>query len=165
MDIQTLSAAEKALLKKALYKLGAHDYTRRALYDKLKRESLHGERVDKESAKAVVLWLVQNGYLDEADYFERLYPRLKARGYGPRRIAGDLRRRQFAQKYVDRAMCDEESARERAAQMAKKRVSEKLYDLSQTRDRQKLFAYLLRIGYDTQDAQSAVERAQGEAED
>lgn len=132
--------------KRAMYLLGGRDYSRRALYEKLR------EHYSEESCEKAVAQMCEYGYLDDERYAKRLARQyIEGRKYGKRRAALML-----SQKGLER-----ETIEEALSLYSADMVAEELADLIETKylgrlfgegpegrkETQKVIAALARRGY------------------
>lgn len=159
---QDFTQEERFLLQKALRRLSCYDDTPRGLYARLVKLTYKKEAVDKESCRRVVKRLMQNGLLDERSYAENLLSALRGRGYGPRRILDEFYKRKFSEKTVsalaERLAEDAESEEERAFAMLSRRAASRRSDLSDLQEKQRLYGYLLRLGFSSAQSRAALDR-------
>ena len=84
---------------RALTLLGARAFGERELYDRLVEK---GET--EQNAAAAIRWLVELRLLDDGEYAAMLVRHYAAKGYGPRRIRGELHRRKIPRELWDEAL-------------------------------------------------------------
>ena len=84
---------------RALKFLGMRPFGERELYDRLVEK---GET--EQNAAAVIAWLLELRLLDDGEYAAMLVRHYAAKGYGPRRIRGELHRRKIPRELWDEAL-------------------------------------------------------------
>lgn len=145
------AADEVEVAKAAAFNYIAHrDRTEHEVRTKLEEKNFSGPVIEQ-----VVERLYELDFLDDAAYAERYArERFERKGYGPRRIRHELRRRGVGSYDIEDAAAevfDREDALDNARQHAEKRLSRLEREPDPWRRREKLSGYLLRrgFGYDT----------------
>lgn len=114
------------------------------------REKLKQKAFDEETIAHVLDRLLERGYLDDAAYAEE-YVRVRtgARGYGPRRVMGELLRRGVTAELIERALdtADSDTLYETALKIGQKRWQLLRREPDPQKRRKKLSDFLLRRGY------------------
>ena len=166
--LSDFSDEERFLLKKALSRLSVHDDTPKRLCDRLEKLSYRGDAVERASCVKVVRFLHAEGLISEKKYAADLVSALKSRGYGSRRIVAELQQRKFSPATVMRVggeLFDErEAERERAFLMLSRRAAARKSKLSDHAEKSRLYAYLLRLGYDSEIVKEALDQLTQEEE-
>ncbi|MCI8623379.1 MAG: regulatory protein RecX [Provencibacterium sp.] len=137
---------EKLLRERALNLLSAREYTRRQLCDKLVAKG-----AEEEMAAAAASRMEELGLLDDAGYACRAAADMaRLKGYAPRRITQELRRRGLSEEDIAAALdsLEEENAQERIAQILLSRYA-RLWEDEKVRRR--AVAALQRMGYSYED--------------
>ncbi len=150
---------ERFLLRKALSRLSCYDDTPRGLLSRLSEKKYKQAPVSRDACVNVVRFLVREGLLREREYAENLVSALKSRGYGTRRILRELSSRKFSREICEqmRANLDADSDEEtRALEMLRRRAFSRKSDLTDRSEKQKLFAYLARLGFDSETCREAL---------
>ena len=150
---------ERFLLKKALSRLSCYDDTPRGLLSRLSEKKYRNAPVSREACVKVVRFLVSEGLLREREYAENIVSALKSRGYGTRRILRELSARKFSSEICEqmRARLEtDETEQLRAFEMLKKRALARKSDLSDRNEKQKLYAYLARLGFSSETCREAL---------
>lgn len=112
-------------------------------------------------ADDVVARLEERGYVDDEAYAELFAEQRARRGYGPRRVRNDLKKRGVERRLIDVAIekaFDRESQLEAALERARKRVRRLKKESDLWKRRQKLSQYLARRGFPFDIARRAAER-------
>lgn len=116
------------------------------------RRKLEGKGFDADVAEEAVARMRELGYLDDTAY-ARAYARgrLTGRGYGPRRIHADLRRRGVAHATIEAVLeevVEDDVLRETALREGRKRWQRLQREDDPYKRRKKLADFLARRGYD-----------------
>ena len=135
---------------KALNIMSAGENTPKALYEKLKEKLPYA---DRDAIKIEIRRLILEGIVDEKRYGERFIELCKGKMYGHRRIENELAAKKFSEKFMNDSaeliLSDEE---ERALELATRKF-DSLTDVTDKTEAQKqiqkVFAYMMRMGYDT----------------
>lgn len=133
---------ERALaMSRALNFLGYRPRSEKEVRDRLRRFG-HLE----EAVEAVVARLTEIGYLDDGE-FARVMAREKARKYGPRRVATELRRVGIGQGAVEEAVEEEFGGRSELADA--REAASRRYNTGEGSDAQarRVYGFLTRRGY------------------
>ena len=134
-------AGERALaMARALNFLGYRARSAREVRDRLRRYG-YGE----ETVGGVVERLEELGYLDDED-FARLAAREKARRYGPRRVAAELRRSGVDAELAEEAVQEEFAGRAEAEQ-ARYAAARRDHRGGSTAEARRVYGFLMRRGY------------------
>lgn len=153
---------ERFLLKKALSRLSVYDDTPRGLCERLCKLQYKKAPVARESCVKVVRFLHAEGLLNERSYAQNLVSALKSRGYGTRRILGELSARKFSRCVLEsvREDCaaEEEEEAERAFSMLQRRADARRSDLTDAKEKNRLYGYLARLGFSPELSKQALER-------
>jgi len=157
---------ERAVRIKAMNIMSAGENTPRMLYDKL-CEKL--PNADRSLIKSEIRLLMQEGIVDERRYGERLVELCRAKLYGRRRILTELRNKKFTERSIEhfsRIISDDED--DRAFSLLIKRLASSDLDKCShddpdsreeaMKEKQRVFAYMQRMGYDTASVKNAFER-------
>jgi len=130
--------------------MSAGENTPRGLYEKLKEKLPYA---DKSIIKTEIRRLMEEGIVDENRYGERFIELCKNKLYGHRRIETELTAKKFSEKYIERSrmliLSDED---ERAFELASRKFDSmpEVFDKIEAQKQvQKVFAYMMRMGYDT----------------
>lgn len=137
---------EKLVRERALSLLAAREYTRRQLYDKLLQKG-----AEEPAAESAVQRMQELGLLDDAGYACRAAADMAhLKGYAPRRIRQELRRRGLEEEDIEAALMalQEESPQEHIAQLLLSRYSQLWED---EKIRRRAVAALQRMGYAYED--------------
>ena len=158
-----LVAADAALRARRL----ALDYVaRRARTEAEVRRRLARAGFSESDADGAVAKLSEYNYLDDAAYaLEFVKTRHASKGYGPSRLKQDLRRRGVAPGLIEAALGvleEEADLGEAAFDHAAKRWGRLSGEEDMRKKRKKTYDYLLRRGYNFDEARRAVERVEAE---
>lgn len=160
---------ERFLFKKALSRLSAHDDTPRRLCERLAKLTYRKEPVSREACVKVVRFLHAQGLINEKAYADDLVRALKSRGYGARRIEGELYRRKFSESTRARVRealrAEEEDESSRAFVMLSRRAAARHSDLSDPQEKGRLYGYLSRLGFDSETCKSALKQLEEREEE
>lgn len=141
--------------KKALSRLSMGDLTAGEMLAYLSDPRRKSTAFPKEIAERTVSLLVAEGFLDDKRYLKLFVKRLDEKGYGPRRMKGELSRHLFPPRYIEATMERKIDYTRRALRFLQKKAG--AADLAKTPEgRKKLCDALLRYGYDYTAAGSAV---------
>ena len=166
--LSDFSDEERFLLKKALSRLSVHDDTPKRLCDRLCELSYRKQKVSRESCVKVVRFLHAEGLLSEKKYASDLVSALKSRGYGRRRILNELRSRKFSSatlcRVAEELAKEEQEELDRAFLMLSRRAAARKSELSDHAEKSRLYAYLLRLGYDSEIVKEALDQLTQEEE-
>ena len=164
--LKDFSEEERFLVRKALSRLSAHDDTPAHLTERLSQYTYRDRKVSPESAARAVDFLVGAGLLNEEAYAKNLVRALLSRGYGKRRIGGELYRRRFSAFVTEEVLSglSEEEAEEeeagRAFAMLSRRAASRHSDPDDRAEMGRLYGYLARLGYSSEVASAAIRRFQ-----
>jgi regulatory protein len=130
------------------------------------RRSLRRRGFEEQVADEVVAWAEERRYIDDAEY-ARSYVRARfgGRGHGPARLRQELARRGVGREAVTEAideMLAEADIAEAAVDVARPRWRALAGETDPRRRRQKTLEFLVRRGFDYDDAREAVIRVAGE---
>ena len=146
-------------LERAVSLLAVRARTERELRDAL-RQCAYSEAV----IERVISRMNEAGYIDDADFASQWAASRTSKGLGARRIAMELRQKGVDAEHIEQALgqLDEEECMESAVRAARKAARGK--ELSSPADRQKIFAALMRKGYDSASARRAIEALRDQQE-
>ena len=138
-------------LERAVSLLAVRARTERELRDAL-RECAYSEAV----IERVIARMDEAGYIDDADFANQWAVSRTGKGLGARRIAMELRQKGVDAEHIEQALgqIDDEERMESALYAAQKAARGK--NLTLPADRQKVFAALMRRGYDSASAKKAI---------
>lgn len=144
-------AERRRARERAYYLLGYRDHSSRELYDKLLKSAR------PEIAAEIVALMQEQGYLDDAKYAQKLARYyLETKRWGGRRACLEMVRkgigREAAQEAV--AACGVDPRAQIAAVIDKKYAG--YLETGEYKDRQKVVAALMRLGYSYDDIKAAV---------
>lgn len=150
--------------KRAMYLLGGKDYSRRALYDKLR------EHYSPESCEKAVAQMCEYGYLDDARYAKRLARQyIEGKKYGKRRAALMLSQKGLERETIEEALSlySADEMTEELADLIEKKYLDRLFGegLEGRKEAQKVIAALARRGYGYGEIQSAIALVRERAEE
>lgn len=150
--------------KRAMYLLGGKDYSRRALYEKLR------EHYSEESCEEAVRQMCEYGYLDDERYAKRLARQyIEGRKYGKKRARLMLLQKGFERETVDEALSlySEDEMTEELADLIERKYADRLFldGLEGRKEAQKVIAALARRGYGYGEIRSAISLVQERAEE
>ncbi len=158
-----MSSELETAKKRAMYLLGARDYSRKELFDKLMKN------YSRETCEAAVEQMAEYGYLDDRRYADKLARKfVEVRKYGKNRA-----KMMMIQKGLGSALADEALNRYSADDMVDEitAVIEKKYIDRLTidgpegmKEAQKVMAALARRGYGYEDIKKAISRIREIAE-
>lgn len=139
-------------LERAVSLLAVRARTERELRDALRQCAYSEAVIDR-----VIARMDEAGYIDDADFASQWAASRTGKGLGARRIAMELRQKGVDAEHIEQALgqLDEEERMESAVRAARKATRGK--ELSSPADRQKVFAALMRRGYDSASAKRAIE--------
>lgn len=143
---------EKLVRERALSLLAAREYTRCQLYDRLLQKG-----ADEQAAESAVQRMQELGLLDDAGYACRAAADMaRLKGYAPRRIRQELRRRGLGEEEIEAALAalQEESQQERIAGLLLSRYARLWEDEKVCR---RAVAALQRLGYAYEDIRYVIE--------
>jgi regulatory protein len=148
------SRAKNPALTAAFKLLSRRDHFRRELVDRLEQRGFHVRQIDAAISRCVELDLVDDERLAERFVKHRAV----TRGWGPRRLAAELRRRGVDQELVSRVTRLEpglfDEALQHALDRVERRAPEGWWRLHERRGR--MVSSLVNRGFDTDDAYRAV---------
>ena len=148
----------EAAKQKALSLLDRRDYSRAELLRKLAEKGF-----DDAAAEAAVDRLVSLGFVDDARYAPIVVRHYAAKGYGARRIRGELQRRGIPKELWESALAEMPAQEETVDRLLRARMKGAAAD-----DRaalKKAADALIRKGYGWDEITAAVERLRMETED
>lgn len=146
LGVLAYETEEKLVRERALSLLAAREYTEKQLYDKLIQRG-----ADEELAAAALLRMQELGLIDDADYACRAAADMAhLRGYAPRRIGQELRRRGIGEEEAAAALeaLEEEDPQPRIAALLLSRYARLWED---EKIRRRAVAALQRLGYAYED--------------
>ena len=138
-------------LERAVSLLAVRARTKRELRDALRQCAYSDAVIDR-----VIARMDEAGYIDDADFASQWAASRTGKGLGTRRIAMELRQKGVDAEHIEQALgqLDEEERMESAVRAAQKAARGR--DLASPADRQKVFAALMRRGYDSASAKKAI---------
>lgn len=138
-------------LERAVSLLAVRARTERELRDALRQCAYSDAVIDR-----VIARMDEAGYIDDADFASQWAASRTGKGLGTRRIAMELRQKGVDAEHIEQALgqLDEEERMESAVRAAQKAARGR--DLASPSDRQKVFAALMRRGYDSASAKKAI---------
>ncbi len=150
--------------KRAMYLLGSHDYSDKALREKV------GKNYTPETAERVVEDMTRYGFLDDENYGRKLAASLiKGKKYGVYRTKTEMKRKGVPQSIIEDTLSEYEADDylEQLKTVIRKKYLDKIYD---TDGRRKTVNALVRRGYGFTEIKKAVlevleEEAEEEEED
>lgn len=150
--------------KRAMYLLGSHDYSVRALREKLLKN------YTPETAERVIEDMTRYGFLDDENYGRKLAASLiKGKKYGVYRAKTEMKRKGVPQSIIEDTLSEYEADDylEQLKTVIRKKYLDKIYD---TDGRRKTVNALVRRGYGFSEIKKAVlevleEEAEEEDED
>jgi regulatory protein len=116
------------------------------------RRNLRKNDHSETAIEDALAWLREHDYVDDAAYAQRYaQQRFDSKGYGPRRIRHELKKRGVDKRHTDRAL-DEAIERDEALEHARSHARKRLSRLERDepnpwKRRKKLSDYLLRRGF------------------
>lgn len=140
-------------LDKAISLLACRARTEKEIVDALRQNAYPEQTIARVMAR-----LHEEGYVNDAAFAEQWVNARTVKGMGARRIRQELRLKGVSQEEIDNALnsTDENDLLETAVKMAEKAARGKT--LSDSSDRQKVIAALVRRGYDFSTAKAALQR-------
>lgn len=140
-------------LDKAISLLACRARTEKEIVDALRQNAYPEQTIARVMAR-----LHEEGYVNDAAFAEQWVNARAVKGMGARRIRQELRLKGVSQEEIDNALnsTDENDLLETAVKMAEKAARGKT--LSDSSDRQKMIAALVRRGYDFSTAKAALQR-------
>ena len=129
------------------------------------RQKLEGADFEVDVITAILHRLVELGYLDDEAYARGYAESRLARRFGPQRIVRELRRRGITSALAERAVAEAASVEDivdKATTLARTRVARLANEKDVQRRRKKLYDFLVRRGYSSDVARSAVDAVQEE---
>lgn len=138
-------------LERAVSLLAVRARTEREL-----RDALHQCAYSEAVIDRVIARMNEAGYIDDADFASQWAASRTGKGLGTRRIAMELRQKGVDAEQIEQALgqIDEEERMQSALRAAQKAARGR--ELSSPADRQKVFAALMRRGYDSASAKKAI---------
>ena len=115
-------------------------------------KKLREKGIDDESANAALSWLVDIGIMDDKAYAKNLLNHYRARGFGNRRIAEEMRIRGISHDIIDEIIDERDMSDEILEYIEKKTRSAKLDD----KLRVKITNALIRRGHSYDDIKKAL---------
>ena len=141
-----------AAIRRGMGLLAGSSSSQRGLESKLVTKG-----ISRESASRAAAYLAEEGYIREADTATLRVEQGLRKGWGPRRIREDLRAKGFGQEAVEAAMesiADVDHTRRLGAVIRKKYATIP----TDRREREKMIAALMRLGYDAATVRNALSR-------
>lgn len=142
-DAMDLSAARAS----AVRMLSRREHAAQELLQKL-----IGKGCDADTAATAVAWCQDNGLQSEQRFIESFVRQRRERLYGPRRIRAELVAKGVAESLISAQLEDDADWLAAARQF----VARKAVDLSEYKQRGKVYQALLRRGFTAQQASTAV---------
>ena len=138
-------------LERAVSLLAVRARTEREL-----RDALHQCAYSEAVIDRVIARMNEAGYIDDADFASQWAASRTGKGLGTRRIVMELRQKGVDAEQIEQALgqIDEKERMESAVRAAQKAARGR--ELSSPADRQKVFAALMRRGYDSASAKKAI---------
>lgn len=138
-------------LERAVSLLAVRARTEREL-----RDALHQCAYSEAVINRVIARMNEAGYIDDADFASQWAASRTGKGLGTRRIVMELRQKGVDAEQIEQALgqIDEKERMESALRAAQKAARGR--ELSSPADRQKVFAALMRRGYDSASAKKAI---------
>ena len=138
-------------LERAVSLLAVRARTEREL-----RDALHQCAYSEAVIDRVIARMNEAGYIDDADFASQWAASRTGKGLGMRRIVMELRQKGVDAEQIEQALgqIDEKERMESAVRAAQKAARGR--ELSSPADRQKVFAALMRRGYDSASAKKAI---------
>ena len=138
-------------LERAVSLLAVRARTEREL-----RDALHQCAYSEAVIDRVIARMNEAGYIDDADFASQWAASRTGKGLGTRRIVMELRQKGVDAEQIEQALgqIDEKERMESALRAAQKAARGR--ELSSPADRQKVFAALMRRGYDSASAKKAI---------
>lgn len=138
-------------LERAVSLLAVRARTEREL-----RDALHQCAYSEAVIDRVISRMNEAGYIDDADFASQWAASRTGKGLGTRRIVMELRQKGVDAEQIEQALgqIDEKERMESALRAAQKAARGR--ELSSPADRQKVFAALMRRGYDSSSAKKAI---------
>ena len=138
-------------LERAVSLLAVRARTERELRDALRQCAYSDAVIDR-----VIARMDEAGYIDDAGFASQWAASRTGKGLGTRRIVMELRQKGVGAEEIEQALgqLDEEERMESAMRAAQKAARGR--DLASPADRQKVFAALMRRGYDSASAKKAI---------
>ncbi len=126
----------------AMSYLSYKDRSKKEVIRKLKEKGY-----TREVTKQTLKFLISYGYINDLEFSKKFVKqRVNSKGYGKFKVVRELREKGIADEIIERVTENiGESEEEMALVLARKKA--KNLDLSEYKDKQKLFAYLQRRGY------------------
>lgn len=148
------------------YSAAVEAAARQLSYRGLSASALRGKLMEKghaeDAAEYAAAWLAERGLLDDGRFAEETARAYERRGYGPMRIAQELRRRGVTREDADRAMEHYEPDLDAMRALLDKRLRG---DLSDRKAVDRAIAALQRRGFRWDDIRQAVKDYGAELED
>ena len=142
--------------EKALEMLSRRPYSRKELKEKLMRKG-----IAEESADECVRWLDENGFLDDGNYASAVARHYSAKGYGPGRVKGELRRRGIDRETTEETLSELPDNTEKLDAF----IARRLRDPADRDNIRKVGAALYRRGYSWEEIRAALRRFEAETEE
>jgi len=119
------------------------------LYDRLMQH-----RFDESVAAEAVAWAKDANLTDDKAYAEEIVRSYRKKGFGPRRIEQEFKKRRIPKKYWELALGWREDIRDGgvALELIRKRAGGEIPEFE---ERQKLFAFLVRRGFSWDEIRAA----------
>ena len=145
-----MTPSQTKLYKRAMNKLSASDMTPRGLYAWLMEKE---PDADREDAKEAIRRLADEGFVDEKRYYRSLLLEGEKKLWGKRKLAEELKKRRFNEKYLDLPETEKTDYASRALELAEKLCPGGPGD---DREKKSLYGRLVARGHSSSDAADAV---------
>ncbi len=154
LDNVVLSKAKLTALSYLSYK----DRTKREVIRKLKEKGF-----TKEVTKKTLVFLVSYGYINDLEFTKKFVKQRALKGYGKFKVVRELKDKGVSEEVIEVATENiEEYEVENALKFGLKKA--KRLDLTEYKDKQKLYAYLQRRGYSYEIIRTVIEEIKIEQE-
>ena len=141
----------------ALRIIGTRSVSRKELYDKLT-----GKGISESDAETAINRMSELGYLNDADYAERVAKHYSARGYGPARIKSELYRRGLQRELSDEISAGLPDQSDRLVAMLRSKLKCGSYS---GKDIKRAASALYRRGFSRDDINTALDKLKPEIEE
>lgn len=135
--------------------------SRRLMSKKELRKKLIDKGESEENADYCVIWLCDNGFLNDESYAAAVARHYAAKGYGAGRVRSELSRRGVPRELWDEAVDEMPEPDDKLDRL----VAAKLKDPNDREQVRKLGASLYRRGYSWDEIRSAINRFNGEIDE
>lgn len=135
--------------------------SRRLMSKKELRKKLIDKGESEENADYCVIWLSENGFLNDENYAAAVARHYAAKGYGAGRVRSELSRRGVPRELWDEAVDEMPEPDDKLDRL----VAAKLKDPNDREQVRKLGASLYRRGYSWDEIRSAINRFNGEIDE